>query len=104
MERKVTGRISVKTNAARAMLVSPKKISRSDNLHFRAIDLFVLAPLFSFNFLKMSSATLDSRSHVAPNNNERKLTGLDRYTKFGKVGDGTYGVVYKARDKVTGAN
>ena len=52
----------------------------------------------------MSSATLDSRSHVAPNNNERKLTGLDRYTKFGKVGDGTYGVVYKARDKVTGAN
>ena len=30
MERKVTGRISVKTNAARAMLVSPKKISRSE--------------------------------------------------------------------------
>ena len=33
---------------------------------------------------------------------ERKYTGLDRYSKLEKVGDGTYGVVYKARDKSTG--
>lgn len=28
--------------------------------------------------------------------------GLDRYSKIEKVGDGTYGVVFKARDRVTG--
>jgi serine/threonine protein kinase len=38
---------------------------------------------------------------LAPTRIESKLTGLDRYTKLEKVGDGTYGVVYKARDKVT---
>jgi serine/threonine protein kinase len=33
---------------------------------------------------------------------DRKYAGLDRYERIGKVGDGTYGVVYKARDKKTG--
>ena len=27
---------------------------------------------------------------------------MDRYEKMDKLGEGTYGVVYKARDKVTG--
>ena len=48
------------------------------------------------------STSVHSSSHMPSNTTDRKLTGLDRYTKFGKVGDGTYGVVYKARDKVTG--
>lgn len=29
-------------------------------------------------------------------------TNVDRYEKMDKLGEGTYGVVYKARDKVTG--
>jgi serine/threonine protein kinase len=29
-------------------------------------------------------------------------TNIDRYEKMDKLGEGTYGVVYKARDKVTG--
>lgn len=37
-----------------------------------------------------------------PSAADRKLSGLERYTKIEKVGDGTYGVVYKARDKTTG--
>lgn len=28
-------------------------------------------------------------------------TGVDRYEKLGKLGEGTYGIVYNARDKVT---
>ena len=31
----------------------------------------------------------------------KQLTGMDRYTKIEKIGEGTYGVVYKAKDKVT---
>lgn len=30
-----------------------------------------------------------------------KLEGLDRYQKTDKLGEGTYGIVYKARDLVT---
>uniref|UniRef100_A0A0A9YBD1 cyclin-dependent kinase n=1 Tax=Lygus hesperus TaxID=30085 RepID=A0A0A9YBD1_LYGHE len=30
-----------------------------------------------------------------------KPVGLDRYIRLEKVGEGTYGVVYKAKDKVT---
>lgn len=30
------------------------------------------------------------------------LTGMERYNKIEKIGEGTYGVVYKAKDKVTG--
>jgi serine/threonine protein kinase len=29
-------------------------------------------------------------------------TNVDRYEKMDKLGEGTYGVVYKAKDKVTG--
>lgn len=29
-------------------------------------------------------------------------TNLDRYQKMDKLGEGTYGVVYKAKDKITG--
>jgi serine/threonine protein kinase len=29
-------------------------------------------------------------------------SNVDRYEKMDKLGEGTYGVVYKARDKVTG--
>ena len=29
-------------------------------------------------------------------------SNVDRYTKMDKLGEGTYGVVYKAKDKVTG--
>lgn len=45
-------------------------------------------------------------AHVTPPIVERKtqgaaLMGLDKYHKLGKIGEGTYGVVYKAEDKVT---
>ncbi len=30
------------------------------------------------------------------------LIGMERYHKVEKIGEGTYGVVYKAKDKVTG--
>jgi serine/threonine protein kinase len=33
---------------------------------------------------------------------DRKYSGLERYQRLSKVGDGTYGVVYKAKDKQTG--
>jgi serine/threonine protein kinase len=29
-------------------------------------------------------------------------TNVDRYQKMAKLGEGTYGVVYKAKDKITG--
>lgn len=29
---------------------------------------------------------------------------LDRFLKLGKAGEGTYGVVYKAKNKLTGKN
>lgn len=29
-------------------------------------------------------------------------SNVDRYEKMEKLGEGTYGVVYKARDKITG--
>ena len=29
-------------------------------------------------------------------------SNVDRYTKMDKLGEGTYGVVYKAKDKITG--
>ena len=29
-------------------------------------------------------------------------TNIDRYQKMDKLGEGTYGVVYKAKDKITG--
>ncbi len=29
------------------------------------------------------------------------LRGMDRYARIEKIGEGTYGVVYKARDKIT---
>ena len=31
-----------------------------------------------------------------------KLEGLDRYQKTDKLGEGTYGIVYKAKDLLTG--
>ncbi|GAB5369097.1 hypothetical protein AAMO2058_001375900 [Amorphochlora amoebiformis] len=31
----------------------------------------------------------------------KELVGMDRYNKIEKIGEGTYGVVYKAQDKVT---
>lgn len=33
--------------------------------------------------------------------NKQELRGMDRYMRIEKIGEGTYGVVYKARDKVT---
>jgi len=33
---------------------------------------------------------------------ESELRGMDRYSKIEKIGEGTYGVVYKAKDRVTG--
>jgi len=33
---------------------------------------------------------------------QKKYRGLDRYYKIEKLGEGTYGVVYKAKDNVTG--
>ena len=29
-------------------------------------------------------------------------SNVDRYVKMDKLGEGTYGVVYKAKDKITG--
>lgn len=29
-------------------------------------------------------------------------SNIDRYQKMDKLGEGTYGVVYKAKDKITG--
>jgi serine/threonine protein kinase len=48
----------------------------------------------------MSTTTMSRASNNGTK--QGQLTGLDRYVKLGKVGDGTYGVVYKARDKVSG--
>lgn len=31
-----------------------------------------------------------------------ELRGMDRYARIEKIGEGTYGVVYKAKDKITG--
>jgi len=33
---------------------------------------------------------------------QKKYRGMDRYYKIEKIGEGTYGVVYKAKDNVTG--
>eukprot|EP00808_Paulinella_micropora_P005452 g18794.t1 len=33
---------------------------------------------------------------------KKTFTGIDRYYKLEKIGEGTYGVVYKARDQMTG--
>jgi len=35
-------------------------------------------------------------------NKAQELRGIERYVRVEKIGEGTYGVVYKARDKVTG--
>ena len=40
---------------------------------------------------------------VAPKTNFTKpASDIDRYQKLEKLGEGTYGVVYKAQDKITG--
>lgn len=33
---------------------------------------------------------------------ESELRGMERYRKVEKIGEGTYGVVYRALDKITG--
>ena len=44
-------------------------------------------------------------AHNAPspgsNLKQQSTVGLNRYERIAKIGEGTYGVVYKARDKVT---
>lgn len=50
----------------------------------------------------MSSAVASSHhSRAAAHHGAGGYLGMDRYTKLEKIGEGTYGVVYKAQDKVT---
>jgi len=39
---------------------------------------------------------------VSPSHATGDLVGLARYTKMGRLGEGTYGIVYKGQDKITG--
>lgn len=43
-----------------------------------------------------------SASGPASKSRAKQYTGMDRYYKLEKIGEGTYGVVYKARDQMTG--
>lgn len=39
---------------------------------------------------------------VSPETLEQNANKLDKFIRLKKAGEGTYGVVYKAKDKITG--
>ena len=48
------------------------------------------------------NAKLNQQAKVTKPNFTKPASDIDRYQKLEKLGEGTYGVVYKAQDKVTG--
>ena len=42
----------------------------------------------------------ETQNEIQDDDQEKEI--LDKYTKIDKVGEGTYGVVYKCQNKVTG--
>jgi serine/threonine protein kinase len=49
----------------------------------------------------MDYTTNDSQGGSRPDRFGREGGAIDKYQKLGKLGEGTYGVVYKARNKMT---
>jgi hypothetical protein len=45
-------------------------------------------------------ATMDTKTNTSTST--KQYRGLERYHKIEKLGEGTYGVVYKAKDNVSG--
>src|SRR4051794_33160985 len=52
---------------------------------------------------RLAAATAPVHSAAAAPAAAAALTGLSRYLKLEKLGEGNYGAVYKGRDRMTGA-
>jgi serine/threonine protein kinase len=46
--------------------------------------------------------SLDGTKHVASTRLKGTCVSVERYEKLNKIGEGTYGVVHRARDRETG--
>ena len=50
----------------------------------------------------LQQAKMNNLNGMMKTNFTKPASDLDRYNKLEKLGEGTYGVVYKAQDKITG--